>query len=359
MKPYNYIISGGGTGGHIYPAIAIANALREKNQEAKIIFVGSKGKMEMEKVPQSGYNIHGLWISGLHRGQFWRNVLFPLKLGVSLFQALLLWLRYRPRVIVGTGGYASGPMLFIGNLLGSKTLIQEQNSFAGITNKLLAKKANAIAVAYPQMDRYFPSEKIQITGNPVRSELMATSTLRTKALSFFGLVSGVKTLVVLGGSLGAQKINELIEQQLPFFERQGVQLVWQCGRMYYDRFASHASKNIKVHAFIREMDLLYAAADLIISRAGAASISELCLVAKPTLLIPSPNVAENHQFHNANALVKQNAALVLEEDKLSSFEKVFAQLLADETLQKTMVKNMKTFARPNATNDIVKLIQSF
>ena len=358
MKPFRCIISGGGTGGHIYPAIAIADAIKAKQPEAKIVFVGAYGKMEMEKVPQAGFRIHGIWISGLQRTQIWRNVLFPIKLAVSLIQAFFLWLRYRPTILIGTGGYASGPMLFVGRLLGSKTLIQEQNSYPGITNKLLSKNTNVIAVAYAGMERYFPSKKIHFTGNPVRQNLLNKSIKKTTALHHFKLSPNKKTLVIIGGSLGAQKINELIAAQLPFFESQGIQLLWQCGRLYYERYKGLSSESVKVYAFITEMHLLYAAADIIISRAGASSISELCLVGKPTLFVPSPNVAENHQFHNANALAKEEAAVLVEEKNIADeFEDSFTSLLTDEKRQKSLSENMKKLAKPTATAAIVTCIE--
>ena len=359
MKPSNYIISGGGTGGHIFPAIAIADAIKAKQPQAQIVFVGAYGKMEMEKVPQAGYPIHGIWISGIKRTQLWRNLFFPLKLGVSLIQAFFLWMRYRPSILVGTGGFASGPMLFVGRLMGSKTLIQEQNSYPGITNKLLAKKANAVAVAYAEMERYFPAHKIHFTGNPVRENLLKKLSSKTEALKHFELAPKKKTVVIIGGSLGAQKINELIAAQLPLFETQGVQLLWQCGRLYYERYRSMNTANVKVYPFIAEMHLVYAAADIIISRAGASSISELCLVGKPTLFIPSPNVAENHQYHNANALVKQDAAILMQENELEkTFETAFTQLLKNEKRQVELGENMRKLAKPQATQTIVACIEN-
>ncbi len=357
MKPSKYIISGGGTGGHIYPAIAIADELKAQDPAATIIFVGALGKMEMEKVPQAGYKIHGIWISGLQRKQLWRNILFPLKLAISLLQSVFIWLRYRPDVLIGTGGFASGPMLFIGNLFGSKTLLQEQNSYPGITNKLLAKKANAIAVAYPEMQRFFPAQKITYTGNPVRSSLINTNDLTAKAEQHFELSKDRKTLVVLGGSLGAQRINELIAANIDFFEKLGLDVIWQCGKLYYDRFKNLATSNIKIYPFIKEMDLLYAAADVIISRAGAASVSELCLVGKAVILIPSPNVAENHQFHNANALAKKNAAVLIEEKDLEqSFNTLFEAIITSPKRQLELTENIRQMAKPKATKEIVKMI---
>ena len=359
MKPSKYIISGGGTGGHIYPAIAIADGLKAQDPSAQIIFVGASGKMEMEKVPQAGYNIHGIWISGLQRKQLWRNVLFPLKLGISLLQSLLIWVRYRPDLLIGTGGFASGPMLFMGNLMGSKTLLQEQNSYPGITNKLLAKKANAIAVAYPGMERFFPKEKISYTGNPLRSSLLQIEGLKDQALKHFGLSGNRKQLVILGGSLGAQRINELVATQLELFNSLDLDVIWQCGKLYFDRYQQLATDRIKIYPFIKEMNLLYSIADIIISRAGAASVSELCLVGKTTLLIPSPNVAENHQFHNANALVRQNAAILIEEKDLDqSFETVFRAVVESPKKQLELKKNIRLMAKPEATKEIIKMINN-
>lgn len=359
MKPSKYIFSGGGTGGHIYPAIAIADELKAQDPTAQIVFVGAYGKMEMEKVPQAGYKIHGVWIAGLQRKQLWRNIFFPLKLVISLLQSLLIWLRYRPDFLIGTGGFASGPMLFIGNLMGSKTLLQEQNSYPGITNKLLAKKANAIAVAYPGMERFFPKEKITYTGNPLRSSLLQIEGLKDQALKHFGIEGNRKRLVVLGGSLGAQRINELVASQLEFFNALGLDVVWQCGKLYYDRYQHLATDRIKIYPFIKEMNLLYSMADIIISRAGAASVSELCLVGKTTVLIPSPNVAENHQFHNAKALVEQNAAILIEEKDLDqSFQTVFKAVVETPDQQLEMKKNIRLMAKPKATKEIIKMINN-
>ena len=359
MKPSKYIISGGGTGGHIYPAIAIADELKAQNPTAQIVFVGASGKMEMEKVPQAGYNIYGIWISGLQRKQLWRNIFFPLKLGISLLQSLLIWVRYRPDVLIGTGGFASGPMLFMGNLMGSKTLLQEQNSYPGITNKLLAKKANSIAVAYPGMERFFPKGKISYTGNPLRSSLLQIEGLKDQALKHFGLSGNRKQLVILGGSLGAQRINELVATQLELFNALDLDVIWQCGKLYFDRYQHLATDRIKMYPFINEMNLLYSVADIIISRAGAASVSELCLVGKTTLLIPSPNVAENHQFHNANALVRQNAAILIEEKDLDqSFETVFRAVVESPKKQLELEKNIRLMAKPEATKEIIKMINN-
>lgn len=353
MKPYKFIISGGGTGGHIYPAIAIADALKSEFPKAKFLFVGALGKMEMDKVPKAGYPIKGLWISGLQRGAFLKNVLIPFKLGVSFFQSIFILLWFRPDFVIGTGGFASGPILFIAHYLKIKTLIQEQNSFAGITNKALSKIVDAVAVAFEGMDRFFPKNKILLTGNPVRESLLGVASKREEAIAHFSLKSSKQTLVVLGGSLGAKKINETIVSFLPLFSELGVQLIWQCGKLYYDEFMRYNDlEDVQVFPFIQEMDLLYASADVLVSRAGASSISELAIVAKPVLLIPSPNVADNHQYHNAQSLANTGSALVLSEREIEArFTETLKQLLA---LDKEKVKDeFKGFARPNATRDIV------
>ena len=353
MKPYKFIISGGGTGGHIYPAIAIADALKLTYPDAEFLFIGAYGKMEMEKVPKAGYPIKGIWIAGLQRGSFLKNILFPLKLVVSFFQSVFILLWFRPNFAIGTGGFASGPILFIAHYLKIKTLIQEQNSFAGITNRALSKIVNIVAVAFDDMDRFFPKNKIILAGNPVREALLEVDSKRSESLTHFKLKPSKKTIVILGGSLGAQKINETIAAHLPLFSKLGVQLIWQCGKLYFDLFKEYNEKeNVQVYEFIQEMDLFYAAADVLISRAGASSISELVLVGKPVLLIPSPNVADNHQYHNALALSKTGGALVLLEKEIDNqFQEVLHQLLA---INKDDVKeSFKKFGRPNATQNIV------
>lgn len=358
MKPYKFIISGGGTGGHIFPAIAIADALKLAYPDAQFLFVGAYGKIEMEKVPRAGYSIKGIWIAGLQRGSILKNILFPLKLLVSFFQSVFILLRFRPNFAIGTGGFASGPILFIAHYLKIKTLIQEQNSYAGITNKALSKIVNVVAVAFEDMDRFFPKNKIILTGNPVREELLDVESKKSEARAHFKLDSSKKTIVILGGSMGAQKINETIAAHLPLFSELGVQLIWQCGSLYFDQFKIHNKQDgIQVHEFIQEMDLLYAAADVLISRAGASSISELALVGKPVLLIPSPNVAENHQYHNALALSKTGGALVLLEKEIDSqFQEALHQLLAIS--KDDVQERFKRFARPNATQDIVLKIKN-
>lgn len=358
MKPYKFIISGGGTGGHIYPAIAIANELLIAFPESKILFVGAIGKMEMEKVPQAGFPIKGLWIAGLQRNQIWRNLLFPIKVVVSFFQATWILLNFRPHVAIGTGGFASGPLLFVAGLLKVKTWIQEQNSFAGITNKLLASRVEGIAVAYDGMEHHFPKEKIHKTGNPVRSNLIIPSENKEELWGKYKLNPEKSVLLVIGGSLGAQKINELIAEQLPFFEAQNIQLLWQCGVLYHERYKHLENESVRVFDFIKDMDEVYCLADIILSRAGAGAIAELAIVGKPTVLIPSPNVAEDHQKHNALSLVKKKAALMIEEKDLSvQFTTAFKKLHQNEALKEELKRNIKAQALPDATKTIVSLIQ--
>jgi UDP-N-acetylglucosamine--N-acetylmuramyl-(pentapeptide) pyrophosphoryl-undecaprenol N-acetylglucosamine transferase len=311
------IISGGGSGGHIFPAIAIANGLKETWPDAKFMFIGAKGKMEMEKVPQAGYPIEGLWISGLQRRLTLKNLSFPLKLVSSILKARKIIKQFKPDLAVGVGGFASGPTLYQAARMNIPTLIQEQNSYPGITNIWLSKKVDKICVAYDGLDRYFPKDKIYLTGNPVRSEVVQIEGKKEEAARFFQLDPLKKTVLVVGGSLGARTINEAIEEQLGSFVQEDVQLIWQTGKNYFEKAAAavlkHNQEHIKVFQFINQMDLAYAMADLVISRAGAIAISELCLVGKPTILVPSPFVAEDHQTKNALALVTYNAAVLVKD----------------------------------------------
>jgi UDP-N-acetylglucosamine--N-acetylmuramyl-(pentapeptide) pyrophosphoryl-undecaprenol N-acetylglucosamine transferase len=355
MQNLKFILSGGGTGGHIYPAIAIANELKVRFPDADILFVGASNKMEMQKVPQSGYAIKGLWIAGIQRKLTFDNALFPIKLLDSLLKSRTIIHNFKPDVVIGTGGFASGPLLRVAGIAGIPTVLQEQNSYPGITNKWLSKKASKICVAYENLEKFFPKNKIVLTGNPVRQDLVNFSQKRQDAVTFFKLDAAKKTILVLGGSLGARRINQLIAKELLNFSSQNVQLIWQCGKLYYDAY-SHFNENesVQVLPFIERMDLAYAAADVIISRAGASSVSELCLVAKPTLFIPSPNVAEDHQTKNANAIVDKNGALLLKESELDTqFANTINSLLNDKELQKKLSENMMQLAKPNATKDIV------
>ncbi len=358
MDNYRFILSGGGTGGHIYPAVAIANELKRRHPDAEFLFVGAKDKMEMEKVPQAGYEIKGLWISGLQRKLTLKNLMFPFKVISSLLGARKIVKQFKPHVAIGTGGFASGPLLRVAAGVGIPCVLQEQNSFAGITNKLLAGKAERICVAYDGMEKFFPKEKIVKTGNPIRMDLVDLKSDKKEAIAFFGLDANKKTLLVLGGSLGARRINQLVEKELGFFEEQGLQVVWQCGKLYHEEFKKYDSDNVKVLPFVNRMDLAYTVADVIISRAGAGSVSELCLVGKPVIFIPSPNVAEDHQTKNASALVAENAAIMMKESELDgSFENGFAQLMESEEMQKNLGQNIKKLAMPKATEHIVDEIE--
>ena len=348
------IISGGGTGGHVYPAIAIADAIKKIAPDAEILFVGARGKLEMEKVPKAGYPIEGLWVSGFQRKLTWRNLLFPLKLIGSWWQARQIVRRFRPDVAVGVGGYASGPTLNVATRMGIPAVLQEQNSFPGITNKLLAKRADKICVAYKGMERFFPKEKIVLTGNPVRSEtFQQLDEKREEALNYFSLARGKKTIFVFGGSLGARTINEAMAASSQLIaENENVQVLWQVGKLYLETFQSCGTAklpNVRVQPFIDRMDLAYAAADIIIGRAGALTISELCLVGKPAILAPSPNVAEDHQTKNALALVEKDAALLVK-DANAKEEMVWTALevLKNEALARRLGENIRKLALPDA-----------
>ena len=359
MHKFKVILSGGGTGGHIFPALSIAHALKIKYPESDFLFVGAKGKMEMEKVPNAGFKIIGLWISGIQRKQLFRNILFPLKLIVSLLKSVVIVLKFKPHVVIGTGGFASGPLLYVASIFGTPTLIQEQNSFPGITNKLLAKKAHKICVAYDNLETFFPKEKIVITGNPVRQDLLDLKEKQEEAHSTFNLSPTKKIVLVLGGSLGARRINQLVETQLQYFKNNNIQVLWQCGKLYFDEYRHYDdTTDVQVMSFIKRMDLAYAASDIIISRAGASSVSELCIVGKPVIFIPSPNVAEDHQTKNAQAISSQNAALLIAEKNLEDeFETQFSELINNEGLQKSFATNIKKLAKKSATNDIVHEIE--
>ena len=349
-----FIISGGGTGGHIYPAIAIANELKVQYPDAKFLFVGAKDKMEMQKVPQAGYEIEGLWIAGLQRKLTLQNASFPLKLATTLLKSYFILKKFKPNVVIGTGGFASGAVLKVASILGIPTVIQEQNSYPGITNKLLSKKANKICVAYENLDRFFPNDKMILTGNPVRQDLISIDSKRAEAIKYFNLDPDKKTLLILGGRLGARRVNQLIEKELDFFASQNVQIIWQCGKFYLDEYKKFDSNNVQVLAFIDRMDLVYAAADFVISRAGASSVSELSIVGTPVLFIPSPNVAEDHQTKNSKSIVDKNGALMIRESELDeNFNTIFSDLVTNEILQKQLSENIKKLAKVNATKDIV------
>ena len=359
MSNYKFILSGGGTGGHIYPAVAIADELKSRYPDAEFLFVGASDRMEMDKVPQAGYKIEGLWISGIQRKLTLKNLMFPFKLLTSLLRSRKIIKTFKPDAVVGTGGFASGPLLQVATSRKIPSLIQEQNSYPGITNKLLGKKVNTICVAYEGLEKFFPKDKLKLTGNPIRKDLLQIKGKHIEGKDAFTLIHSKHTLLVLGGSLGARRINELIEANLDFFEAQNVQLIWQCGKLYYDSYKQYNKmKNVQVHAFLSNMDMAYAAADVIISRAGAISVSELCIVGKPTIFIPSPNVAEDHQTKNAKAIADKNAAILIREKDLDSeFQNKFSDLISNEQKRKELSENIEALALVNATNDIVDEVE--
>ncbi len=357
MKPYRIIISGGGTGGHIYPAISIANECKRRWLDCEILFVGARDRMEMEKVPAAGFPIKGLWISGLQRSLSLKNIAFPFKVVKSLIDAGRILNNFKPDIAIGTGGYASGPLLCKANQNGIPTLIQEQNSFPGITNKLLSKKVKRICVASKGLERFFPKDKMVMTGNPVRQDLLDITSKKQQAIEFFGLDENKKTLLVLGGSLGARRINQLIEENSAQLLKD-VQIIWQCGKIYYETYKAKEQKQLQVKAFLERMDLAYAAADFIISRSGAGTISELCIVGKPVIFIPSPHVAEDHQTKNAQAIVQENAAVMIKESDLEqNFMTLWKGLIQDSQKQENLSKNIKKLALPQATSHIVNEIE--
>lgn len=357
-----FIISGGGTGGHIYPAIAIAQELKAQIPDCEILFVGAEGKMEMEKVPRAGFNIIGLPIRGLQRKLAIENLAFPFKLMQSLWKAWTIVKNFKPDAVIGVGGYASGAVMQVAVWQGVKTLIQEQNSYAGLTNRLVAKSVNKICVAYPNMERYFPKEKIVFCGNPVRKDITDLESVRSEAFKFFDLSENKKTVLVLGGSLGARTINNCLKSGVNELLTQGYQVIWQTGKIYFEEMKAFANtlnnKNLYVKDFIYEMNYAYACADVVISRAGALSVSELCLAGKPSILVPSPNVAEDHQTKNAMALVKENAAVLVKDGEANNnlITKVL-ELLKDEKRQKELAKNIMKLGKPNASKEIVNEIK--
>jgi len=361
-EPYRLIISGGGTGGHIFPAVAIANTFRERYPDADILFVGAQGKMEMTRVPEAGYKIVGLWISGLQRKLTLSNLMFPVKVVSSLMRARSIVKHFKPHAVIGTGGYASSPVMMAATRLGIPSVIQEQNSFAGLANKQVAGKVSKVCVAYEGMEKYFPKEKIVLTGNPVRKDILSTESKREKALSHFGFDGNVKTLLIIGGSLGARTINESILAGMEKIVDAKIQMIWQTGKGYYETYKSQLGKydlrKIRVQDFVKEMDLAYAAADIVISRSGALAVSELCIAKKACILVPSPNVAEDHQTKNAMALVEKDAALMIT-DKEAGVKLVeeALKLLFDEGRAGKLRANIAQLARPNATDDIVNEIE--
>lgn len=358
-KELRVIISGGGTGGHIFPAVSIANAVKALCPDAKILFVGALGRMEMQRVPAAGYEIKGLPIQGFDRKHLLKNIKVLYKIWKSQRMAKKIIREFRPQVAVGVGGYASGPTLNKAAAMGIPCLIQEQNSYAGVTNKLLAKKAAKICVAYEGMERFFPAEKIMLTGNPVRQSLLETTITREEALRSLGLDPAKKTVLLVGGSLGARTVNESVLRHLDLVEQSGVQFVWQTGKYYYadiqERLKGRELPNLKVMDFITDMGAAYRAADLVISRAGASSISEFCLIGKPVILVPSPNVAEDHQTKNALALANRDAALyVRDADAPDTLLQLAVETVNDAAKLASLSQNVLKLALPNSAEVIAK-----
>ncbi len=357
------IISGGGTGGHIFPAIAIGNEIRKRYPDAEILFIGAKGKMEMEKVPSAGYKIIGLPIDGLYRQINWtnikRNIVLPFKMIISLHKVKKILREFHPDIVIGVGGYASEPTLKMASKMGYPTLLQEQNSYAGLTNKMLSKKAQKICVAYENMDRFFPANKIVMTGNPVRWDIENNSSSKIESIKHFDLDENLPVVLSVGGSLGAESINKMLRNHIDYFKRNKVQLIWQTGKWMYDEIneaVQHtgAEQYIKVHQFISRMDMAYMAADIVISRAGALSISELCISGKASILIPSPNVAEDHQTKNADALSSKGAAILVPDNECNNkCITIMQELIDNNEKRKAMEEAIKKMAQREAAQRIV------
>lgn len=351
------IISGGGTGGHVFPAISIADAIKALAPDTEILFVGAMGKLEMERVPKAGYKIEGLNIAGFQRKLTWKNIVFPFKLANSLLKAVMIVRKFRPDVAVGVGGYASGPVLKIANTFGIPTVLQEQNSFAGVTNRILAAKASAICVAYDGLERFFPKEKIIFTGNPVRKDLLDQKIKQSEARLSLRLDQSKKTVLIFGGSLGAKTINEaVLENASTILKMKDVNFIWQVGNIYYEKYRNcslSGQENVMILPFIEDMNVAYSASDIVICRAGALTISELAILGKASVLVPSPNVAEDHQTVNAMSLVSKGAAVLVKDvevkDKLIS---EIQSLLNDENRKSGLESNIKYFAKPEAAKQI-------
>ena len=362
MMSYNLIISGGGTGGHIYPAISIADRLTKKINNCNILFVGAKNKMEMKKVPENGYKIIGLYISGLQRNfNLHLNILLPFKIVFSLVHSLIILVRNKPKIIIGTGGYASGPIMYVASLLGIPVFIQEQNSYPGLTNRILSKYAKKIFVAYDGMDKYFDNSKIVVSGNPIRKSIKNIS-LKNKSdyLKSLNLKKDLKTLLFLGGSLGADRLNRFVKDNIDFFKKNDLQVILQCGSRYFDTYKFLNNSHIKVLPFIKEMDKVFSSSDIIISRSGASIISELCFVGKPVIFIPSPNVADNHQSKNAKKLYELGAAEYVEEDEVDyKLTSIINKILVSDVYRDSLSEKIKTLSKPNASKIIVNEIKKF
>ena len=353
------IIAGGGTGGHIFPAIAIANALKSKVGDIEILFVGAKGKMEMEKVPQAGYKIEGLDIAGFNRSSLIKNIGLPFKLVKSFLQVRRIFKSFRPDAVIGVGGYSSFPVLRFAQAKGIKTFIHESNSFAGKSNMMLGRKATKVFTGSDGMEKFFPAEKIVVTGNPVRLAIANASVSRAEGIQFFGLEENKKTLLVVGGSLGAKTINEAVDKGLDELIAAGLQLIWQTGKPYAETAQKRCEgkKGVWANEFITKMEYAYAAADMVVARAGAMTVAELCVAKKPVIFVPYPFAAEDHQTKNAQTLVDKNAAKMVKDTEMKEkFWKTLSEICENESLRKEMAQNLDFFAKPKATEEIVNEI---
>ncbi len=354
-KTYKFILSGGGTGGHIYPALSIARELQAQLPDSKILFVGAEGRMEMQKVPQAGFPIEAVPIVGLQRKFTLKNLALPYKILKSLSRALKILSDFKPDAVIGTGGYASAPVVWAAQFKKIPVFIQEQNSYPGITNRFLGKKARQIFIAYPEAKRYFPKKRVVLTGNPVRKEILNLPNQKSSK-KFFGLPDNLSVVLILGGSLGAAAVNRAVEKWITEEKNQNFALLWQTGKRYYEQYKHHANNRIKPLAYIDDMNRAYAAADIIVSRAGAGTVSELAVVGKPVILVPSPNVAEDHQTKNAMSLAKRNAAVLLPEKESDKLGKTILDLLSHPEKTFDLAKNLKAIAKPDATREIVNHI---
>jgi len=360
MKKLKVIISGGGTGGHIFPAISIAKSLEKKVKFIELLFVGSKNRMEMQKIPEYGYTIKGLWISGFQRSFSLRNLLFPIKLISSLIKSRNIIRDFKPDLVIGTGGFASGPLLYVASKRGIPSVIQEQNSYPGITNRILGRHVNKVCVAYDNMERFFHKKKLILAGNPIRESIINFKDKTHYGKKLFNVDNNKITVLVIGGSLGSKTINESISQNLNLFKKHNLNLIWQTGTSFVNESNEYTQSlnvgGISSHVFIKEMDLAYAAADIIVSRAGAIAISELCFVGKPIILVPSPNVAENHQTKNAQSLVNKNSALMVKDvNSKRKLVEVLISLSKNKKLQKELISNIKKLAVTDSAEQIADI----
>ncbi len=351
----NFIIAGGGTGGHIFPAVAIANAIKKLSPHSKILFIGAKGKMEMEKVPLEGYEIKGLTIAGFNRSSIVKNLTLPYKLIKSFFQVSGIFKKFKPDAVIGVGGYSTFPVLRFAQSKGIPTFIHEANSYAGKTNILLSKKAKIVFTASDGMEKFFPAEKILVSGNPVRKVIVETKADKSESLKIFGLSPNKKTVLVIGGSLGSKSINEAVYENIESFGKHNLQLIWQTGNLFVEKAVMRCKKmaHVSINAFIAKMENAYAAADIVVSRSGAMSIAELCIVKKPVIFVPYPFAAENHQYVNAFKLVQKNAAKIVEDrDVMKTLIPEIVQLSEDETEQKKLTDNIAQLAVVNADSTV-------